>query len=493
MKKSFEAFRMRPAVTMMKSSHAPEPTTGRSRLVAPLGLASTFVAAFASTFAAALAFSAVLCVPTVANAQTQAQPQPVAAPASQDPQVLRGAYLAKAGDCVACHTVDRKKPFAGGAPLATNFGTIYSTNITPDPTHGIGQYSYEDFAKALRQGVAKDGHYLYPAMPYPSYAKINDADMQALYSYFMHGVAPIPQTNLASNLSFPFNIRALMVGWNLMFLPKQGAFQPDPQQSVEWNRGAYLVQGLEHCGACHTARGAAGQEKALDGHDDAYLGGYTLAGWYAPSLRGPQSDGLRGWSQADLSAYLRSGRTEDGAAFGPMAEVIEHSTQFLSDSDLNAIGTYLISVKTAGNASSNSNNAAVPIKTNGSVDTDPTAVAFRGGHINSSGAELYLNNCNACHRSNGNGAVPTFPTLGHNAVVVSSDPSSLIHIVLSGSHMPSTEKAPTPLAMPDFGWRLSDQQVADLLSFVRSSWGNQASAVTADQVAKVRKASAEMK
>lgn len=411
---------------------------------------------------------------------------------AQNAQIERGAYLAKVGDCAACHTANKDAPLAGGLPLATPFGTLYSTNITPDAATGIGAYSYDDFAKALREGIAKDGHRLYPAMPYPSYSKINDEDMQALYAYFLQGVKPLPQANRPAALQFPFSIRSLMSVWDKWYAPKD-QYRQDPQQSVEWNRGAYLVQGLMHCGACHTPHGMLGQETAFDEKNNSvFLSGDTLAGWYAQNLRGHSADGAGtgagAWNKNDLMTFLRSGRSKDGAAFGPMTEVIDNSLQYLHDDDLKAMATYLTStplqpggVAAPATAVATAAPATAP---------DPVTTALRAGQIHSSGANLYLNNCNACHRSDGTGSMPTFPKLGGNASIVSADPSSLIHIVLSGSHMPSTTVAPTPLAMPGFGWRLDDAQVADLLTFVRSSWGNQASLVTADQVAKVRKVSA---
>lgn len=420
---------------------------------------------------------AVFALQWLAGEQAQAQ-----MPAAADAQIVRGAYLAKVGDCAACHTVDKSRPFAGGLPLATPFGTLYSTNITPDAATGIGSYSYDDFARALRTGVARDGHLLYPAMPYPSYVKLNDADLQALYRYFRYGVKAVAAGNRPSELNFPFNVRSLMSLWNLMYLPK-GVFQADPHQSVEWNRGAYLVQGLGHCGACHTPHGVTGQELAFDEQGNPlFLAGSTLAGWYAPNLRTLLADHGGAWTRQDLAAYLRSGRSKDGAAFGPMSEVIEDSTQYLHDDDLNAIATYLSSAAVQNVAST-----MTPVVPAGAAHADPVAAALRSGHLGSAGAALYLNNCNACHRSDGTGAMPAFPALAGNTAVNAVDPASLIHLVLSGSRMPSTELAPTPLAMPDFGKRLSDQQVADLLTFVRSSWGNRAAAVTREQVTQVRK------
>ncbi|RQT19094.1 cytochrome c [Burkholderia contaminans] len=403
--------------------------------------------------------------------------QPVAANAQDADQIARGAYLARVGDCVACHTARHDQPFAGGLPMETPFGTIYSTNITPDTKHGIGSYSYDDFAAALRKGVAKDGHLLYPAMPYPSFSKVSDADTRALYAYFMHGVRPISQPNPETRLHFPFNLRVLLTGWNLLFRPS-GAYREDPAQSTTWNRGAYLVQGLAHCGACHTPHGLMGQEKAFDAHgSDLYLSGYTLAGWHAPDLRAGHGNGAGALTRDSIVQLLRTGRSHGSATFGGMSEVVENSTQYFSDADLGAVADYLGSL---GPGRTPQTSAAPPAKPD-------TTAALRSGVTPTGGALLYLNNCNACHRSDGSGAMKAFPALAGNEVVTSDDPSSVIHVILTGSRMASTRSDPAPLAMPAFGWRLSDLQVAELATFVRDSWGNRAGQVSASDVAKVRR------
>ncbi|VWM02455.1 alcohol dehydrogenase [Burkholderia lata] len=400
--------------------------------------------------------------------------QPAAANAQEAAQIARGAYLARVGDCVACHTSRRDQPFAGGLPMETPFGTIYSTNITPDLRHGIGSYSYDDFADALRKGVAKDGHLLYPAMPYPSFSKVSDTDTRALYAYFMHGVRPIDQPNPQTRLHFPFNLRVMLTGWNLLFRPA-GAYRADPAQGAAWNRGAYLVQGLAHCGACHTPHGVMGEEKAFDARGtDLYLSGYTLAGWHAPDLRAGHGTGER--SRDSIVQLLRTGRSHGSATFGGMSEVVENSTQYFSDADLHAVADYLGSLHP---------DRAPPTPAAPPVKPDATT-ALRSGVTPTGGALLYLDNCNACHRSDGSGAMKAFPALAGNAVVTSDDPSSVIHVILTGSRMPSTRSDPAPLAMPAFGWRLSDPQVAELATFVRSSWGNRGSPVNAADVAKVR-------
>ncbi|HEY1844105.1 MAG TPA: cytochrome c [Buttiauxella sp.] len=394
--------------------------------------------------------------------------------AASSAPAANGQQLVAAGDCIACHTAAGGKPFAGGLKMSTPVGAIYSTNITPDKQTGIGAYSYEDFAKAVREGVAKDGHNLYPAMPYTSFSKISDEDMRTLYDYFMHQVAPVSQRNQESDIPWPLNMRWPLSMWNLMF-HDDDAFQPDKGQSAQWNRGAYLVQGLGHCGSCHTPRGIGFQEKALDQHDAAWLTGGTLEDWHAPDLTGNVQAGLGRWSEKDIAAFLKTGRTDSSAAFGSMSDVVAHSTQHMSEQDLQAIAVYLKSLKS-------SDPQAVAPKT----DT-ATAMALSKGDMSRPGAQEYMDNCAACHRIDGQGYAKTFPALAHNPVVLSEDPSSLISVVLRGDKTPVTEGAIAGLTMPDFAWRLDDEQAANLLSFVRSGWGNNAPAVTAKQVKEIRK------
>jgi mono/diheme cytochrome c family protein len=393
--------------------------------------------------------------------------------------VARGAYLARVGDCVACHTSRRDQPFAGGLPMQTPFGTIYSTNITPEPKRGIGSYTFDDFSTAMRKGLAKDGHLLYPAMPYPSFSKVSDTDMRALYAYFMHGVRPVDRENTQTQLRFPFNFRTLLIGWNLL-IRTGSPYRQDPTHNSAWNRGAYLVQGLAHCGACHTPHGLMGQEQSFDerGHE-SYLSGYTLAGWHAPSLRSGYL------THDDIFQLLHTGRSHGSAVFGGMSEVVENSTQYLSGADLDALADYLGSLGPGQDAQS-SHAQSQPRPASVSHMPAGATVALRSGNIQTQGALLYLNNCNACHRSDGSGAMKAFPALTGNSTVVADDPSSVIHVLLTGSHMPATGSDPAPLAMPAFGWRLSDAQIAELATFIRGSWGNHAARVSASDVASVR-------
>lgn len=395
--------------------------------------------------------------------------------------IKRGEYLARAGDCVACHSSKGGQPFAGGLPMATPIGTIYSTNITPDKKTGIGDYSYDDFQKAVRHGIAKNGDTLYPAMPYPSYAVVSDEDMQALYAYFMHGVAPVAQQNKESDIPWPLSMRWPLSIWRNIFAPDVKAFQPKAGEDAELARGRYLVEGLGHCGACHTPRSITMQEKALnDAKGSDYLAGSNapIDGWTASNLRGDNRDGLGRWSEDDLAQFLRTGRNDDTAAFGGMTEVVEHSLQHLSDEDIKAIARYLKSL-----------GAKDPSQTGFQPD-DAVAQALWKGDDSKAGAAEYVDSCAACHRTDGRGYKRFFPALRGNPVVLADDPTSLIHIVLTGSTLPGVQGAPSTVVMPGFGWRLNDKQVADVVNFIRTSWGNQAAKpVNADDVADVRKES----
>lgn len=397
--------------------------------------------------------------------------------AADDAQrIQHGEYLARAGDCAACHTAPGGVPFAGGLKMTTPIGAIYSTNITPDKQTGIGEYSQQEFSDALRKGVARDGTRLYPAMPYPSFAKISDDDARDLYLYFTRQVKPVAQQNKKSDIPWPLNMRWPLALWNLAFR-EDGSYRPDAKQSAEWNRGAYLVQGLGHCGTCHTPRGIGFQEKALTQSDSAYLSGGTLEGWHAASLRADPVGGLGNWRTEDITRFLKTGHNPRFAAFGSMVDVVQDSTQHLSDADLQAIAGYLQSLP--GDSRQKPPQADAK-----------TAKALFSGDVSRPGAQTYLDNCAACHRSNGLGYRDTFPQLAHNPALLDEDPSSLISIIINGSRTPMTVSAPTGLTMPDFGWRLSDEQVAQVASFVRSSWGNHAPAVTAEQVREIRKNSA---
>lgn len=384
--------------------------------------------------------------------------------------VKQGEYISRLGDCSACHSLPGKPAFSGGLAIESNLGTIYSTNITPDKEHGIGNYTEQQFNDAVRKGVLPDGTRLYPAMPYPDYAKINDQDMHALYTYFMQGVKPSAEAAPETDLSFPFSQRWGMRFWNWAFASDK-PFQPIGGASAEVNRGAYLVESLGHCGSCHTPRGFGMNEKALDSSDSSFLAGGNLNGWEVPSLRG-----LPRWTEQETVDYLATGRNDKAAVGGEMTSVVEHSTSHMSDADLKAIAAY---VKFIGG------NPAAPAAQETAVS--PTEAKLTAAKNLSAGERLYLDNCNACHFVNGKGAPGVFPELDQATIVNAGDPGGLIHTILAGAQQPSTAKAPSTLAMPGFAKRLSDEEVAKLATFIRQGWSNKASAVTAEDVAKVRK------
>ena len=399
----------------------------------------------------------------------------VAAQEDQQTLIKQGEYLARAGDCVACHTAKDGKPFAGGLPMETPIGLIYSTNITPDKS-GIGAYSFDDFDKAVRHGIAKNGDTLYPAMPYPSYARVTETDMQALYAYFMNGVKPVAQENKAVDIPWPLSMRWPLAMWRWTFAPAVADFTPVTGQDPVVSRGAYLVEGLGHCGACHTPRALTMQEKALSaGDSSAFLSGSApLEGWIAKNLRGDHKDGLGSWNEEQLVQFLKTGRSDRSAVFGGMSDVIVHSMQYMSEADLTAIARYLKSLPAVDAAD-------MPHQYDPAV-----ADALWNGDDSKRGAAVYIDNCAACHRTDGHGYTRVFPALAGNPVLLSDDPTSLIHIVLKGGTLPATHTAPSTFTMPAFDWRLSDQEVADVVNFIRTSWGNKGGDVKAADVKGLR-------
>ncbi|AOI88463.1 cytochrome c [Burkholderia pseudomultivorans] len=392
--------------------------------------------------------------------------------------VARGAYLAKAGDCVACHTAPRGTPFAGGLKMVTPMGAIYTTNITPDPDTGIGRYTEAEFSSALRAGVAKDGHHLYPAMPYPSYAKLKDDDVKALYAYFMHGVEPVKQANRPSDIPWPLNMRWPLTLWNMVFLDTT-PYADKPFKDATWNRGAYLVQGLGHCGSCHTPRGVGFQEKALDESGAAFLSGAAIDNWFASNLTGEHNTGLGRWNEADVAQFLKTGANRHATAFGSMVGVINHSTQALTDDDLGAIARYLKTLPAAGGT------GAPPYQ----YDPKATQVVL-GRPANDPGAKVYNAYCLHCHGANGQGYAPLLAPLAGNPNVLERDASSLINVTLNGSDTLVIGGVPSAYPMPAFSNQLNDRQIADVLTFMRAGWNNGAPAVQAAEVAKLRKATA---
>ncbi len=392
---------------------------------------------------------------------------------SASPADIDSEYLARAGDCVACHSIPGDKAFAGGLKMGTPLGAIYSTNITPDPETGIGRYSLADFERAVRQGIAKDGHRLYPAMRYPSYVKLTDADVAVLYRFFMKEVPPVRRANLKNEIPAFLSIRWPVAIWDVLFAPR-ATYVAKPGHDAAWNRGAYLVQGPGHCGACHTSRGIGMQEQALDDSSPKYLAGAELDAWYAPSLRGDMRIGLGTWSAADIGEFLKHGHNRIGTAFGSMIDVINNSTSYLSDSDINAIASYLKSLPAT------SAQQAVTYNTE-------TTVALRNRPTTQPGGAVYSGACASCHGFDARGFTPYMPALVGNPVVLDENPSSLINVVLNGSIPLVAKGIPDAYRMPQFRQQSSDENIADVITLIRNGWGNRGPAVTAAQVAKLRK------
>jgi mono/diheme cytochrome c family protein len=384
----------------------------------------------------------------------------------------KGEYLARAGDCVSCHSARGGKAFAGGLAMGTPMGVIYSTNITPDPETGIGNYSLEDFDRAVRSGVAKDGHHLYPAMPYPSYAKITDDDIKALYTFFMKEVPPARQPNKPNEIPWYLSPRWPLTIWNAVFAPRTG-FDGRADHDAQWNRGAYLVEGLGHCGACHTPRGWAIEEKALDDSNPSYLQGAELDAWSAPNLRGDKRSGLGGWSAEDVDSFLKTGHNDKGVAFGSMLDVVNNSTPYLTGDDTRAIAVYIKSLPATAEQAQ-------------FVYDDKAAKSLRGGDVKQAGAATYLGSCAACHGADGKGQPPFMPPLAGNPAVLDPNASSLINLVLNGAEPLVVKGVPDAYRMPQFRVQLNDERIAEVLSFVRSAWGNDAGTVATDQVKKLR-------
>jgi mono/diheme cytochrome c family protein len=397
------------------------------------------------------------------------------AASAADTSTERGEYIARLGNCVACHSVPDAPPFSGGLKMATPLGAIYATNITPDPETGIGNYTLEDFDRAMRLGIAKSGHRLYPAMPYPSYAKMSEEDMKALYDFFMKSVPPAKVENKPSEIPFPLNMRWPLALWNIVFAD-DARYEPKADQSAAWNRGAYLVQGLGHCGACHTPRGLAFNEKGYNENDDQFLIGADLDNWSASSLRQDVNTGLGAWKHEDLVEFLKTGHNRFGTAFGTMTEVINNSTQYMTDEDLAAMATYLQTLP------------GVREKDANPYAYDPAIEEKLKAHkYDVPGALVYAQQCMTCHRADGKGFAPYLPPLAGNPVVADPSPISLINIVLNASLAVVIDGMPDAYRMPQYRVLLNDQEVADVVTFIRTSWGNKAAPVTVEEVAKLRK------
>jgi mono/diheme cytochrome c family protein len=386
-------------------------------------------------------------------------------------QIVRGAYLARAGDCMACHTVRGGPAYAGGRAIPTSFGTIYSPNITPDRITGIGSWTADDFWRALHHGRSRDGSFLYPAFPFTNYTKVTRSDADALFAY-LQDLPAVAQQNQEHALRFPYNQRLLLAGWRALYFRPE-PFKPDSAQSAAWNRGAYLVQGLGHCSACHTARNTVGA--TVDKVDLA--GGLIPAlNWYAPSLRSNREAGLGDWEVPNIVDLLKTGVSPRATAFGPMAEVVGQSLQHLTTEDLTAMALYLKSLPQAD----------APAEDEGRQP--PLQEAQR---IMALGETLYQDHCASCHRGSGKGFPPNYPPLDGNRAMTTTSVVNAIRMVLNGGFPPSTAGNPHPYGMPPFGQTLNDQEVAAIVSYIRNSWSNRAGMVSANDVNRNRAVPAE--
>ncbi|NII11638.1 cytochrome c [Oleiagrimonas sp. C23AA] len=381
-------------------------------------------------------------------------------------KVKRGEYLMRAGDCIACHSVAGGKPLSGGLPMVTPFGTIYTPNITPDDETGIGKWTEKDLWNAIHNGINRHGEYLYPAFPFTSYTKVSKEDVSDIYAY-LRSVKPVKRKNTPLGMAFPFNQREALLGWRMMFFDK-GEFKPNPKKSKEWNRGAYLVEGLGHCGECHTQRNALGGTEK----DEALAGGMIpIQNWYAPNLSTAPHGGLEGWTEKDIVDLLKTGRSSKGTVYGPMAEVVQDSMQYMTDADLKAIAVYLKSLPPQ------------PTKERGAVVEPPEALVDEMVHH---GKDIYEHKCARCHQSNGNGVEHIYPPLNGNASVLAPNPVNPIRIVLLGGFEVTTQTYPRPFSMPPFAQDLSDKDVASVVTYIRQAWSNKASPVSPQTVRKYR-------
>lgn len=383
--------------------------------------------------------------------------------------IARGEYLARAGDCIACHTVPSAQMFGGGRPMETPFGTLYTPNISSDKQYGIGDWTAAEFYRMLHDGKSRDGTLLYPAMPFASYTKVTRADSDAIFAY-LQSTQPVHQANRPHDLRFPYNQRSLLLGWRTLFF-RPGEFKPDSTQSVEWNRGAYLVEGLGHCTMCHTAINALGGNSA----SKQFQGGLIpVQNWYAPSLTSNKEAGLGDWSISDIVDLLHAGVSNRGAVYGPMAEVVYDSFQYLTEDDVRAVAVYLKSLPGRSNE----------------VDKSPKTsfMTEEGARLAPLGKKIYDSQCAVCHATEGQGKLPHFPPLANNQSIQMNSAVNPIRMVLNGGYAPGTKKNPMPYGMPPFAQSLSDEEVAAVVTYIRTAWGNHGTPVSIREVNELRSA-----
>jgi len=378
-------------------------------------------------------------------------------------QVARGEYLARAGNCRGCHTERGAAPYAGGRGIATPFGTVFAPNLTPNPEHGLGRWTTAQFWRAMHNGRSADGRLLYPAFPYTELTRITREDSDALFAY-LRSLPAVDKPNRPHALGFPYDTQAALAVWRAAFF-RPGTVQHDAKRSAAWNRGAYLVEGLGHCNACHSSRNALGASSG-----DALGGGLIpIQNWYAPALNDAREAGVAGWELPQIVSLLQGGVSNGGNVTGPMAEVVAGSLQHLRPDDLLAIATYLKELPQEPSA--------------------PPTVALAASApaaLRAQGADLYRQHCVDCHGEQGEGAAPAYPPLAGNRAVTMASPANLVHLVLEGGFPPSTAANPRPYGMPPFATQLSDAELASVLNFVRGAWGNEGSEVSALDVAKLR-------
>lgn len=416
-----------------------------------------------STPASALASASASATASTPSAAPSTAPSSTTAGASP---VERGAYLARAGNCMACHTARGGAPWAGGRGIETPFGTVVAGNLTPDPATGIGRWSADDFWRAMREGRSRDGRLLYPAFPYTSYSGITREDSDALFAY-LKSLPAVTQENRPHALRWPYGTQAALWAWRTLYFKPQ-RIEPDPRRSAEWNRGAYLVRTLGHCAECHAPRnrwGALQDAPALRG------GHMPVQRWYAPSLADPREAAVHDWTLQDTVTLLRTGRNAHASVMGPMAEAVLHGTQHLSEADLRAMATYLRELPRAD-----------PLPTRAIA---ATAVSTE---LRQLGAAHYEKHCAQCHGDRGQGVAGIYPRLAGNRAVTHADPSNLLQVVLHGGFAPATAAQPRPFGMPPYVLQFNDTDLAAVLTHIRTQWGHQAAPVTALQVRQLREA-----
>ncbi|NMM10884.1 MAG: cytochrome c [Polaromonas sp.] len=382
--------------------------------------------------------------------------------------IARGAYLARAGNCASCHTARGGQSYAGGRGIETPFGTVFTSNLTPDEKTGLGSWSSAHFWRAMHNGRSKSGRLLYPAFPYSNYTQVTREDSDALFAY-LGSLPAVAQPNQHNTLRFPYQSQAALAVWRALYF-SPGVYQPDASRNAEWNRGAYLIKGLGHCSACHTARNALG---ATSEGLDLAGGLIPMQNWYAPSLTSPHEVGVGDWDRAHIVSLLKNGVSARASVAGPMTEVVLRSTQYLSLEDLGAMAQFLKELPK-------------PLTRSDALDAPTAAAPTTSSATAAKGTKLYEHYCAQCHGDAGQGVANAYPALAGNRAVVMKSTVNLVQIVLNGGFSPATEGNPRPFGMPPFVLVLGDNELSAVLTHIRNSWGNQASEITALEVNRIR-------